>query len=601
MTIGDWDKRAGDAMKRPEFGGMIPYGDAIYSGGGNNLETALGEGGMVQFLRTGSREYFSFAERGLRHFADIDIDHSDSSGGIVWIHGPHSRDQIDPGQAGVNGHSWYNGTIYYALFTGSRRILETAPHVGEYYSRFPFPLQPYIHYWRRIAWKFMDLMQAYDVTGDVDFLAAALTDMQVTRHQRDHMVHLWPYMYSVGMKGVRHYFDATGDPEARELYLQLMDGFMHLRDRPDDTVNGEWPKAEGMLLGNFPNDRSCCFYNEAAQATWMSGDERFARRAGDDLNWQISFGVTDPTLLWGSADLVRAMDQLGMREPELTSTLPGVFMTTPTEEWVGSKLPLPSIALQVTEEQDQDFSVMLFKRCYRKYTHDYRGTARLHAPDGTLVGEHSVIASGLRRYSFDVPADGQTGVYTIIITLDDPWKWTLNQIDFELAAGEHVLRFNTRYDREFVDAVCLAPAGSYFPTLQGDPPPEAMIFEAEDGTLPDGGVTVPSESAHGGLAVRCLGGEKAGFIEVPFTVAEAGTYRFFARVWKGYADLVNVTVDDQEPKLCKTTHDMDANCYPAWSVATTLGEEAVVPSWVVGKYNLAVFDATAIVDTLAFD
>ncbi|MBT3379332.1 MAG: hypothetical protein HN406_27275, partial [Lentisphaerae bacterium] len=591
-TIRDWTGRTAAAMRRAGGAGMIHYGDATYSKGGNNLESALGEGTILQFLRTGKREYFDLADRMIRHFADIDIDHSDANAGLIWTHGPHSRTTTEPGEAGVNGHSWYNGTAYYALFTGSRRILETADAVGHYYARYPFPRQPYIHYWRKIAWKLMSSMQAYDLTGNTAFLDAARDDVRITRYQRDHMIHLWPYMFTVGIKGLRHYHDATGDPEARELYLQLVDGFMRLRGRPDDTVNGEWPKADGMVLGNFPNDRSCCFYNECAHATWLSGDPRFARAGGRDLDWQITFGVADPTLLWGSADLLRAMSELGMREQAPTATLPLVVMSPSSKD---SPLPTsdrPTIAFQVVAAEDRPFTVMLFKGAYRKYTNDYHGHATLFAPDGAPVAEKAVRTSGLRRYRFDVPADGKAGVYTLIVNIDDPWRWTLDQIDFELTAGPHTLRVRPRYDREYMDAFCLAKAGSYFPTLNSTPPPEAIIVQAEDGILPIDADIVARHGAQGGKAVRFHTQRSEDAIQIPFEIPEAGTYRFFARRWKGYADLLNVSVDDQPEALCKQTHDMDGNTYPAWSVNTSLGEDTVVPVWHPGTRRVHTYDAT---------
>lgn len=592
VTIADWDKRQADADRTTAFAGMLNCGDARQGEGGNNLETALAEGAIVQFLRTGRREYFDYADVSVRHFADIDIDHSDSSGGLIYVHGPHARTEIDPGAAGVNGHSWYNGTVLYGLFTGSRRILDTAPAVGEYYARWPFPPREYIHYWRRIAWKLMDEVDAFEVTGDARHLDAALDDVRVTSLQRDHLVTLWPYMYAVGLKGLRMYFDATADPDARELYLQLMDGFMRLRARPDDTVNGEWPKVAGQLLGNFPNDRSCAFYDEAAWATWLSGDESYARAAGEDLAFQITFGVTDPTLLWGSADLLRAMREVGIAEPTLTARLPGAFMTPPPADSPLSRFDRPAIAFQVNEAQDGPFAIELFKSSYRKYTHDYEGTARLYAPDGAPVQELPVRTSGLRKYALAVPADGQTGTYLVVITVDDPWRWSLDQLDFELAAGEHVLRVCPRYDREYIDAVCIARAGEYFPTLQGDPPPGSMILQAEDGALPESYEVVAWHDALGGRAVRAVQapGDDGPWVELRFTVDQPGTYRFFARSWKGYADLLNVQIDDGPPVQCKQSHDMDANPYPVWSVATSLGEDAIVPYCVVGRGNLGPFD-----------
>lgn len=595
VTMTDWRARQEQADLTPNFAGMLNCGDAVYSGGGNNLESALGEGAMIQFFRTGRLDYFDFADTSIRHFADIDIDHSDSTGGLIYVHGPHSRDRLDYGRAGVNGHSWYNGTVLYGLFTGSQRVLDTAPQVGEYYSRWPFDPQEYIHYWRQIAWKAMDLTQAFEATGDVRFLEAALEDMRVTQAQQDQLIHLWPYMFAVGMKAVRQYHDITLDPGARELYLQLMDGFMRLRDRPADTVNGEWPKTSEQFLGNFPNDRSCAYYNEAAHATWLSGDERFARAAGRDLAFQIAFNVNDPTLLWGSADLVRAMDQLGIDEPEMSANLPAAFMSPGR---VSEGRDRPTIAFQVVANEDRDFAIELFKTAYRKYTHDYRGAATVYAPDGAEVASADVRMSGLRRYRLDVPADGQTGVYTVIVTVDDPWRWTLDALEFELGAGAHTVRVCPRYDREFIDAVCIAKAGEYFPTLDGDPPAGSVILQAEDGEMEPGYEIVEWADALGGKAIRATTTDRRDdgpWVTIPFEVPEAGRYRFFARVWKPYADLLNVQIDDQEPFQCKQSHDMDANAYPVWSIATTLGEEAVVrPYCEVGKYNMGEYTGEAL-------
>lgn len=599
VTIADWVGRHEGAVYRRGFGGLLNYGDSPYGKGGNNLESALAEGAMVQFLRTGKREFLDFADMMVRHFADIDIDHSRSSGGLIWVHGPHARTTVDPGAAGINGHSWFNGTLYYGLFTGSRRILELAPLVGDYYARYPFPLQPYIHYWRKIAWKLMDLMCAYDLTGDVKYLEAALADVKLTAYQRDHLITLWPYMFAVGMKGLRHYYDATGDPEARELYLQLMDGFLHLRARPDDTVNGEWPKDQGMLLGNFPNDRSCAFYNEAAHAYRLSGDPRFVQLAGDDLNWQLTFGVTDPTLLWGSAGLVRAMAECGIPEPRLTATLPAVFMTPPAEPPDHfPQFDRPTVVFQVEQERDGPFTVALFKSSYRKYTHDYQGTAKLYAPDGKLIDERPVRTSGLRKYHFDVPRDGQTGLYTLLVSLDHPWRWTLTQLDFDLDAGRHTLQVRPRYDRLHIDCFCLAPAGEYFPTLHGQPPQDAIWLEAESHPLPPDYIVVPDASARGGACVRSARTRNPANLERPFEVFEGGSYRFFARIWKPYADLLYVSVDDGEEHLVQQTHDMDGNAYPVWSIAYSLGEQAIVPYWGdlprrnMGPFNAAQMRAT---------
>ncbi|MCE5237845.1 hypothetical protein LLH23_05075 [bacterium] len=579
-ALADWAKRTRDAQLKPGWGGMLNYGDAVYSSGGLNMETALDEGAMVQFFRTGRRDCFDFADAMINHYTDIDLCHAGANAGLLYAHGPHSRTSLEAVRDGINGHSWYNGVIQYACFTGSRRILETAPLVGRYYATYPFPLQPYIHYWRQIGWKCMDLVQAYQVTGDVQWLGAALEDVRVHEYQRDHLVTLWPYMYATGMKALRMYYDSTGDPEVRELYLQLLDGFLHLRERPDDTVNGEWPKAPGMLLGNFPNDRSCLFYNEPAQATWLTGDRRFLKLAGDDLNWQLVFGLSDPTLLSGSADLVRGMQEAGIAEPRVRDSLPSVTMTPWLEG--ADKLPQydrPTIVFQVNEAQDQAFEVVLFKSSLRKYTDDCRGRATLHAPDGKAVGEQPVHTGGMNKFHFAVPADGQTGLYTLVVSLDDYWRWTLAQVDVDLKAGTHVLGLRPRYDRIFLDQLCVAKAGGFFPTLMAQPGPEAVMIEAETGPLPPDFVLVKDAFASGGVCVRATKGDSGSTLERTFSVPADGTYRLFARIWKPQSDLLNVTVDGQGQYVLQGVHDMDNNTFPTWSLGCSLGDGSIARYW----------------------
>lgn len=580
QTLASWMKQYQDAMLKPGFGGMLDYGCATYSDGGLNMETALDEGAMVQFLRTGRREYFDFAELMIGHYTDIDLCHAGPNAGLIYEHGPHSRKSSASSGAGVNGHSWYNGVAQYACFTGARRILETAPLVGHYYARYPFPQQPNIHYWRQIGWKLMDLVQAYQLTGDVQHLEAALDDVKIHEYQRDHLITLWPYMYATGMKALRMYLANTQDPEVRELYLQLMDGFLHLRERPDDTVNGEWPKAPGMLLGNFPNDRSCLYYNEAAQASWLSGDPRCMKLAAEDLNWQLVFGLNDPTLLCGSSDLVRAMQEAKIDEPKVRASLPRVVMTPWTEG--AENLPQfdrPTIVFQVKEAQDQAFEVVLFKSSYRKYSDDDYGRAVLCAPDGKKVCERKLDVRGLNKFTFPVAADGQTGVYTLVVSLESYWRWTLTQVDLDLKAGRHTLGVRPRYDRVFLDRLCVAKAGEFFPWLEDQPMAGVVMIEAEAGPVPADYVVVKDSFASGGACLRATKGDGGSVLERTFEVPADGTYRLFARVWRPYSDLLNVTVDGQGAYQLQAVHDMDNNSFPVWSLGCSLGEESIVRYW----------------------
>ena len=586
-TLAKWCGVIETTTFRPGSGGMINVGDFGGRGKFMNLESALGEGFMVQFLRTGSRATFDQADLSLQHFSDIDIDHSNDHAGLIYVHSKHGRQVREDAKEGVNGHSWFNGTTYYGLFTGSRRILEQADDVGRYYTGHEFPLQPYIHYWRKIAWKLMDLMCAYDLTGKVEYLEAARRDVLVTRHQCDHVVTLWPYMCGVGMKALRHYWDVTRDPEARELYLQLMDGFLHLRLRPNDTVNGEHRKRPGMLFGNFPNDRSCAFYNELAHAYFMSGDQRYAQLGASDLGWQVKFSVNDPTLLWGSSDLIAAMQQLDLKGPAVAQTLPGVFMTERAEP-----SPLlapqvrPTVTFQVVEKEDRPFTIHLFKGCYHKYTMGYTGRASMYGPDGRLVSEQPVATDGLQDFAFSVPRDGKTGIYTLQVVLHDIWRWTVVDVAYGLTPGKHVLRVAPRYDRICFDRFVLSPDPTWYPWLSKEVSANAIELEAEDAPLAEGYEVLPHPEASGQRYVRSTVGYNKATMNYEFNVPPvlnepngARRYRLFARVWKPYADLLNVSMDDQPSQIVQQVHDMNANVYPVWAVGASLGDEAIVRYW----------------------
>ena len=47
---------------------------------------------------------------------------------------------------------------------------------------------------------------------------------------------------------------------------------------------------------------------------------------------------------------------------------------------------------------------------------------------------------------------------------------------------------------------------------------------------------------------------------------------------------------------------MDGNPYPSWSIATTLGEDAIVQPYLdLGKYNMGAYNPTALLPHPALD
>jgi len=605
-TIEKWGKRIDKSMTDPTFyKGMMFYGETGSLEASNNLETALDEGGIVQYLRSCKREYFDFADKCISHFADVDIDHSNGkSAGHIYVHGKYERKSTNHE---ANGHSWFNGTLTYGFFTASKRIMEIADQVGRYHSKeLPeWNVYDYVHYWRRPAWQFMGTIQGWDATGNWEYLQMAKKIAELTKMQRDHIVSLWPYMFTVGMRALREYYETTGDPEVREVYLQIFDGYMRLRTRPNDTSFGEHAKAPGMLLGNYPNDRSCCFYGEAAQADWMAGLKRYAVPAGRDLTIQLEYGINDPTFLWGSADLLRAMKADGMKLEGTPPTSPLVVMTPPTAKSSPlAKFKCPVVSFQFEKKTDKDFDIFLYNRPVRKYSGFYFGTAIAAAPDGKIIDTCQVRTDGMRSFKLHVPKDGKTGTYTVFITLQNQWRWTIENIQFKLKKGEHEIKLLPRYDRIMIDAVCLAKTGTFNPFKgNGTNKKDYTVLQAENGIILKGFVKVEDISAENKIAVRKSTSKEAMTIKI--NVPEDGVYDFFAKIWKGGPDLIEVSVDSEKPVNCSQVHDMENNDYTSWSIGTTLGDDTVITAGVEKEpfknMQAIFFDGSGMKKTPAFE
>jgi hypothetical protein len=317
----------------------------------------------------------------------------------------------------------------------------------------------------------------------------------------------------------------------------------------------------------------------------MTGDARYARLAAADLDWQTSFAVNDPTLLWGSSDVVAAMRELKIEGPALAATLPMVFMPGDDAGQPGAgEVKRAAITFQVVEMQDRAFEVHLFKGCYRKYTDPYRGKVTLYDPDGRTVDRKPVSCEGLQRFALAAPRDGKTGVYTVQVCLEDIWRWTADDLTFELGPGAHRMQVASRYDHEWVDQLVLTPNMAEFPWLGESLSPEAVVFEAENGSGKGFEIGRHADASGGRYARRAgTGRDTRQTFTFRLPPGPRRRYRLFARVWKPRADLLNVWMDDARLVMLKQTHDMDGNTYPIWSVATTLGEKAVVPYWRMGR------------------
>jgi hypothetical protein len=598
-TFDFWIKREKAAMHKSNFKNMLYSGEFPYGKSDClNLETALGEGTLTQFLRTGKRKYFDFAQRIITHFADVDINHSNSEfRGRVLKHGSFIRKKLSHG---TNGHSWYGGVSLYGLFSGERSILAMAQAVGLYHAEKIPPQSPetFIHYWRRPAWQLMATLHAWTACNDNKMLTGARRVVELTRAQRDHVVTLWPYMFSIGMKGLRMYYEITGDPGVRELYLQMADAYMYIRQRPDDTSFGEPPKSPGMLLGNYPNDRSCCFFNFAANADWLAKRSKYVPIAGNDMDLQLQYSINDPTFLWGSADLLRAMQQDKMKLADHGSMTPALLTHVAEAGSAAENISGPMAVFQVKDPDDKPFSLTLYTSPYKayKYSHKTACISLLYAPDGKLLKADSFSTFGMNKYKFSVPKDGQRGIYTLIVTIKNPWRWTIEYLPFKLKAGKHTLKVTPRYDRLLVDTLCFTRNGKFNPKSDKN-----VFIEAETGTSESKYEKFSNRYAREKAAVRKLTGKKP--LVYNFSIPEAGTWYLHARLYKGAPDLMEVSVDNGKPVYCRQTHDMTSNSYTCWLLSSSLGVKSIVPTWVTGRTSYSgvpIFDSNNLKPSPAF-
>jgi hypothetical protein len=225
----------------------------------------------------------------------------------------------------------------------------------------------------------------------------------------------------------------------------------------------------------------------------------------------------------------------------------------------------------------------------------------LYAPDGKLIKAEKFKTYGLTQRSFAVKKDGMTGTYTLIIMLKNPWLWTLQYLPFKLDAGKHALSVVSRYDRMLADKFCFAPMGKFNPVSGEEPPREAIFIEAESGNIPDNYLVLSEKSASGGKAIRKLKGKTP--VNYEFEVSESGDYCFYSKIFKGAADLLQISVDGGKPVVCSQTHDMTANSFTSWALSSSLGEKSIIPTWRYGrtKYNSSpIFNSMALKPSPAF-
>jgi len=190
--------------------GLLNFGDWWGERGANwgNLEYDMPRGLIVQYARTGRRDYFMRAAEAARHHVDVDIVHATNehmthrSGpppavGDVWLHatghtgGYFEDDAFDlswhytDGYSRNLGHVWSRGDLDYAFLSGDEWAKEAALSVAERLAKGYAPHFRIGDHMRDIGWPMIAMLAGYRATGQPELLDAVRHGWHVLRDAQD--------------------------------------------------------------------------------------------------------------------------------------------------------------------------------------------------------------------------------------------------------------------------------------------------------------------------------------------------------------------------------------------------------------------------------
>lgn len=157
--------------------GFMDFGDSPQLGDdgrqdfmGNN-EHDFPHSMLIQYMRTGEKDYYYAAEAAVMHMTDIDTIHYsvfDEITGGVRVHGPNHNQELNNGKVFItNSHMWLDGILEYYYLTGDRKMLDIALLIGKCFMRNKNRLltsDPD----REQAWTLIALTSLYEAVRDPD-------------------------------------------------------------------------------------------------------------------------------------------------------------------------------------------------------------------------------------------------------------------------------------------------------------------------------------------------------------------------------------------------------------------------------------------------
>jgi len=236
--------------------GILNYGDYYGERRWNwgNIEYDTQHGFLLQFARTGNRDYYLLAEAAARHNVDVDHIHYHAKPeyvGRVYCHcighvgGYYPRGFKRPAIAGGHyntGHAWNRGNLEYYFLSGYRRAWEGAMKLTDMQASTETINHRVRGAERGTAWPLFAAVAAYRSTYDEYYLNAA-----------------------------RLYVDAVADQQTDAGHWNIPAGYSKVRPMPI----GGYAWCTGLLLTALED-----YYDE-------TGDERAAKAAAKAGEWLL--------------------------------------------------------------------------------------------------------------------------------------------------------------------------------------------------------------------------------------------------------------------------------------------------------------------------
>jgi len=265
---------------------------------------------VMAYVRTGQRRYLDFAHEAARHFADVDCIHAAIHPGLVggsWMHAHTSLrgHQLEPPNFAHAG--WVEGLLNVYHLTGDRRGLDAARGIADYICRHAPPTDhhgpdgPAYHLsiQRPAGWPLTTLGLLYRETWEPVYLQTSRRIVDYARRIQDPDRGIWdaqvghevPYRggcvfaYTL-FRGLRLFYDATGESRARQDYLHAARWIFGEMWRPGHLyLYEQCPLHE-------PGTRVPFTLSEmAGYATRISGDPLYAAIGYDALRQHSAAGV----------------------------------------------------------------------------------------------------------------------------------------------------------------------------------------------------------------------------------------------------------------------------------------------------------------------